>query len=320
MNHNTLNDQVKAYIDNVVKLGFDMYEVTGWIYSPIGETSEIYAGFPPIEGGLSSIRSIEFSKISRPDVVAVYPESITTQLGFKIRFHITDLRNPIWASFGENGEKIKIFDNLMNWAVSYTGFAREMKDLVVVDGFYEDPDLIREYAMKHLQYNLSDYHKGKRSTDRFIIDGTKERLEKILGTKIINWNKDEYANGVFQYCTPLDPIVYHVDTQTYAAMVFLTPNAPVNTGTAFYKSKITGATSYTNDNFDAASFEKTFKGLSNELNFYDSTQYELMDEVANVYNRIVLFNAKRIHAATKYFGDAIENARFFQLFFFDIEQ
>ena len=57
---------------------------------------------------------------------------------------------------------------------------------------------------------------------------------------------------------------------------------------------------------------------SNDANFYDSTQYELMDEVANVYNRLVLFNAKRIHAATKYFGDSIENARFFQLFFFDV--
>ena len=93
---------------------------------------------------------------------------------------------------------------------------------------------------------------------------------------------------------------------------------PCWTGTAFYKSKFTGATTF-DGTHDPEEFQKTFKGVSKNVNFYDSTQYELMDEVANVYNRLVLFNAKRIHAATKYFGDEIENARFFQLFFFDVE-
>ena len=55
------------------------------------------------------------------------------------------------------------------------------------------------------------------------------------------------------------------------------------------------------------------------MNFYDSTSYEVVDKVANVYNRLVLWDAKAIHAATNYFGDSIENARFFQLFFFDVE-
>jgi hypothetical protein len=37
-----------------------------------------------------------------------------------------------------------------------------------------------------------------------------------------------------------------------------------------------------------------------------------------VYNRLVLFDAKNIHAAVNYFGDTKENSRFFHLFFFDI--
>jgi hypothetical protein len=32
-----------------------------------------------------------------------------------------------------------------------------------------------------------------------------------------------------------------------------------------------------------------------------------------------MWDAKTIHAASNYFGDAINNARFFQLFFFDVE-
>jgi hypothetical protein len=61
-----------------------------------------------------------------------------------------------------------------------------------------------------------------------------------------------------------------------------------------------------------------FKGKSNEMNFYDGSNFEKIDEVGNVYNRLVLFNAKNIHAATQYFGDGIDNARFFHMFFFDV--
>ena len=132
----------------------------------------------------------------------------------------------------------------------------------------------------------------------------------------MNWNSPEYANGVFQYCVASDPIVYHVDTQQFAGVVFLTPDAPLSSGTATYKSKITGKFRLDGSDPD---YEKTFKGVSKEMNFYDSSTYELVDRVANVYNRLVLWDAKSIHAATQYFGDDINNSRFFQLFFFDVE-
>ena len=46
---------------------------------------------------------------------------------------------------------------------------------------------------------------------------------------------------------------------------------------------------------------------------------ELVDKVGNVFNRLVLFDAKCIHAATEYYGTNISDSRFFQLFFFDIK-
>jgi hypothetical protein len=54
--------------------------------------------------------------------------------------------------------------------------------------------------------------------------------------------------------------------------------------------------------------------------FYDSTQFDLVDSVGNVYNRLILFNAKMIHAAPTYFGERLDDSRLFQLFFFDIEE
>ena len=190
------------------------------------------------------------------------------------------------------------------------------KSLVVVDNFYKEPDLIREFAINQVKYEFSGYHKGQRSMDRFIVDGTKEKFEEILGRPVYNWNHPNYANGRFQFCTAQDPVVYHVDTQNYAAMVYLTPDAPLQTGTTTYKSKITGATRF--DVAEGELFEKTFKGLSDGLNFYDNSTWEPVDTVANVYNRLVMFDSKCLHAATGYFGDAIGNARLFHLFFFDI--
>jgi hypothetical protein len=171
--------------------------------------------------------------------------------------------------------------------------------------------------MNNLEYNPSDYHKGKRSQTRFILDGTKEKLEKIIGREIINWNYESYANGVFQYCVASDLPVFHVDSQMYAGMVFLTKDAPFETGTSFYSGKNTGKKRF--DNFeDYSVFEDTFKGKNAQANFYDSTNFDKIDEVGNVYNRLVLFDSKQIHAPSKYFGDAIENARFFHMFFFDV--
>lgn len=312
MNHNTIDANTKMYIDNVERIENGHYKVTGWIYNNTSNVVGLYVG------EIKSEDRIGFTLFPRADVQRVYPEMENINVGVIFYVPADKLNSNMWVTLAD-GNQCLLSYSLQSWAITYTKFNRTHKDLIIVDNFYKDPDLIRNYAMNSLNFQNSNYHKGKRSSDRFIVEGTKEKFEEIIGRKVVNWNHANYANGVFQYCTPLDPIVYHVDTQTYAAMVFLTPDAPLETGTAFYKSKYTGATEFEEGTFSDELFQKTFKGLSNELNFYDSTQYELMDTAANVYNRLVLFNAKRIHAATKYFGDAIENARFFQLFFFDVE-
>jgi hypothetical protein len=307
INQLTENKDTKWYFDSVEKID-NQYHLNGWIYSTLGNVIKIYA----------DDFELEYSTVSRPDVgLAMNSKSI--ELGVKFKLPVEKRNSKISAMILEvDGSQVMVeLGSLLKWITYYSGFKREHKDLIVVDNFYEDPDLIREFTMHSMEFSHSGYHKGQRTFDRFWVEGTQEKLEKIIGRKITNWHNPNYANGVFQYCIAQDPIVYHIDPQTYAAMVFLTPDAPLETGTAFYKSKVTGATVFEGPH-DTLEFQKTFKGISNDLNFYDSTQYELMDEVANVYNRLVLFNAKRIHAATKYFGDSKENSRFFQLFFFDV--
>lgn len=182
---------------------------------------------------------------------------------------------------------------------------------VVVDNFYQEPDKIREYALNQDFVANIKYHKGKRSIDpKFRFPGLKERFEEILNRKIKNW-ENYPVNGCFQYCVAEDKSVYHVDCQEYAGIIYLTPDAPPECGTCFYRSKKTHQMRISpNDSDYSTIFEK---------GFYDSTQFDLVDVVGNVYNRLILFDSQTIHAAPTYFGQDLHDARLFQLFFFDLE-
>jgi hypothetical protein len=310
MAHESNNENILWYIDSIKPSG-NKYEVKGWIAHKTSIITELHLKNKPIACNF----------IDRPDVRSLYPFLPSTKVG--VEFFITkdDIKKPISIALRSNipgiNNIIHNIGTLEYWFIINLGFNKTTKDLVVVDNFYNEPNMIRDYAIENVKFIPSGYHKGQRSIDPFILEGTKEKFEEILGRPIYNWNHPNYANGRFQFCTAQDPIVYHVDTQNYAAMVYLTPDAPLQTGTTTYRSKITGATRFENGE-NGEEYEKTFKGLSNSLNFYDKSTWEEVDTVANVYNRLVMFDAKSLHAASGYFGDAIENARLFHLFFFDI--
>jgi glycosyltransferase involved in cell wall biosynthesis len=195
-------------------------------------------------------------------------------------------------------------ESIMNFNVSVNQKPR----IWIVDDFYEDPYSVREFALKQeFEPNLN-YYKGSRSNDQYIVPGTKEAFEKIMGRKITNWTETHGMCGRFQYCTAEDALVYHCDSQTFAGMIYLTPDAPYSCGTSLFAHKKTGLR---NEN-DFGNVD-----IFGETGFYDKTKFELVDTVGNIFNRLVLFDAKCIHSANEYFGTTKENSRLFHLFFFD---
>lgn len=190
-----------------------------------------------------------------------------------------------------------------------TKTVKSVPSFVVSDNFYEDPDSVRNFALSLDFKAHENYHKGKRTDACYRFPGLKERFEELIGSKITGW--DKYGtNACFQYCIAGEQIVYHHDSQEYAGVLFLSPDAPPQTGTTFYRSRHT----------------KTMKvsdadhGTVFQNGFLDPTAFDVVDVVGNVYNRVVLFDAKLIHAASCYFGTNLQNGRLFQLFFFDIEK
>ena len=308
------NTKIPNVLMNVERVFQDIGETTfeGWIYSTENKT---------IDSLVIEDKSIDTIWHDRPDVVEYFKGTIpSNKIGFTITLQNNILSKNLYIMFDGSNTVLEL-TSLLKEVVSKSGFNRTDKDVIVVDNFYANPDLVREYAMNNLEFAPSNYHKGQRSQSRYIIDGTKEKLEEVLGKRITNWNDGGYANGVFQFCTADQPIVYHVDSQMYAAMVYLTPDAPPQTGTAMYRSKVTGISSFPGQESRMGDeYVDTFRGNNKEMNFFDGTQFEKIDDIGNVYNRLVIFNSSQLHAATEYFGDAIDNARFFHMFFFDVEQ
>ena len=146
------------------------------------------------------------------------------------------------------------------------------------------------------------------------MDGTKERFEQILQTEILDWNDSRYRNGMFQYITGKDPIVHHVDENNYAGIIYLTPDAPFESGTSFYESKSERRSWFNHDPNDREAYERAFEG-----NFYNRHKFTEIDRIGNVYNRLVLWDSFKIHAATQHFGNDMYDSRLFHIFFFDTD-
>ena len=318
--HETASKNFIGNIDSIVTEG-DNTKVTGWIV--------------PLDYSIS-IEKLELKLVNLQTDEAVSP----SRLNFKPRKDVYDFYRgkadnylksgfELWFPVGWPGvtvllgeeEIFKIKGKQFADDVPLESVLRRNKiakpELIVVDNFYDDPDTVREYALEQEFIANESYHKGSRTEKKYIPDWIQGEFERLLNLKIKEFVG---ATGVFQYCIARDSLVYHFDIQEYAAMIYLTPNAPLETGTRTFRSKITGLRSAATEEdekqfglskkeIDAASF--------NGSNFYDSTNMELVDSVANVYNRMVIFNGRALHAASGYFGDTKENGRLFHLFFFN---
>jgi hypothetical protein len=338
-NHQTLHDDIRGFIDERTTTG-EITKIVGWcFYLP---TFSLH----PLRVLENQTTVVEVTKIERLDVSNAYRVQSVIKSGFSFEVKsasISELQMKIGAAWitvfmfvqetaaqeeGRPKSTIRFADSTthkngvdlplpvtvtVGGLLSATrgsdvgnfGITKQIPTLVVVDNFYENPMAIREFALKCEFKPDLRYHKGSRSEPhRF--EGLKERFEGLLGRKITNWEKG--PNGVFQTCVAGDQLVYHDDFQQYAGVLYLTPDAPPQTGTCLYRSKYTKKMKVPKDEFS-----QVFKN-----GFLDSTEFDLVDVVGNVFNRVVLFDSHCIHSAQNYFGTTKENGRLFQLFFFDL--
>jgi hypothetical protein len=208
-------------------------------------------------------------------------------------------------------EKFNYMDPKKNYC-SRTGILLENNmhtNLIVVDNFYNDVDCVRQLALSQ-EYSVRGNYPGLR-TKSFLTDSVKEVINSIVlhaSGGVTDWllgeNNDGYT-GAFQICTASDRTWIHSDyNNMWAGVCYLTPNAPLSSGTAFYMHKETGNT-------------KAIGTVDFGEDSQDYTKWEMTDRVCNIYNRLILFRGNLFHASMDYFGNNLQNGRLFQTFFFN---
>ncbi len=180
------------------------------------------------------------------------------------------------------------------------------KRLVVLDNFYEFPDLVIKLANSFSYVEDLRYYKGTRSKEEYLTNHL-EIFEDILGIHI---DKDSFysssANGHFQKTCSEDPQVYHFDNQRWAGILYLSKNPPPQSGTKTYRSLL-----------DNSREKREASDLTFSSGFYDSTKFECIDTIGNIFNRLVLMDGRLIHSAGPYWGNSRDSGRLVQLFFFE---
>jgi len=186
------------------------------------------------------------------------------------------------------------------------------KNIIVIDDFYVNAMGTRKFILTQ-PFSVRGNYPGYRTTS-YANNSIKGHLERIIGKKITWFPSDKNSyNGAFQYTTKDMKSWVHRDETRWAGVLYLTPNAPVSGGTAFFKHKETGLEEVTKD-----TPKEIINKLDNDSN--DMSKWEMVDYVGNKFNRLILFRGTRSHRSMDYFGTNKHNGRLFQLFFFNVDE
>ena len=161
------------------------------------------------------------------------------------------------------------------------------KTSIVIDNFLPKPDLVREQAI-NLDYPTTGSFPGMRSLacdddyQLFIY----HRFQEILGVNIKEFTMDSFC---FQLCYEGAETWIHKDGTDYAGVLYLNPDAPSEAGTGLYLEK--------------------------------DGEYDLVNVIGNVYNRLVIYDGNMDHASLiAGFGNSPDTGRLTQVFFFNTEE
>ncbi len=197
--------------------------------------------------------------------------------------------------------------------------------VTIIENFYENPDAVRQFALNQkYQFrkdikNASYVFPGCRTKDLSIIN--KPLYESVCNKIVSVFHNAEHDYMRWVMTTSFQSVgaefdrgVIHTDHNTiFAAVLYLSPNAPLNSGTSLFKP---------NASFDAYKYELALQANDKRFNAgqvaMDTGYHSMFDEIVNVknvYNTLILYEGRHYHAANEFFGKTLKDSRLAQVFF-----
>lgn len=173
-------------------------------------------------------------------------------------------------------------------------------NVIIIDNFLPYPDVVRTWALQQQFYNCEEMTQlsGRPNTWPGLRTKNVNELDINYANMVLGQisNLAQHHFGVpknlsiasaFQLTRKEDGNSWiHKDDDTHiASLLYLSPNAPYNTGT----------------------------------HLYSNPPHEVIDTIGNVYNRLVMYRADLYHKSADYFGDGLDNGRLTQVSFIKVE-
>ena len=196
------------------------------------------------------------------------------------------------------------------------------RNLIVVDNFLEDPDGIREYALKQ-QYERRGGRNwpGRDSLETHGGEEITRACSEVVGEELAI--KSENKCSYFRITKEGEHGRQHIHFDpnpglVWAGVLYLTPTFHPTGGTKLWKHKETGwefaPTQEEGEEYGLRSHGDMLQFFNTEGK--DESKWICTDNISFKYNRLVMFNPFLWHSNGDWFGDVWDNARLVQLFFF----
>ncbi len=159
--------------------------------------------------------------------------------------------------------------------------------MIIIDDFLNDPDRVREDALDLTYTQAQPDSTGWKGFRCLYTNMVGEELTEMLQNKLVELGfTDPFLRCYFHYTVKEDMTnTIHTDgIFDFAGVLYLTPNPPPNSGTAFY-----------NDND------------------------EEIDYVENVYNRLIIYPSNIRHRIKESFGNSKPTGRLVYTIFFKVD-
>jgi hypothetical protein len=183
---------------------------------------------------------------------------------------------------------------------------------VVVDDFYDNPDDVRERALR-LNYRRPDgvNYPGVTADTPDDIEPTMARFSALLGGIDIKCQRNQ---GAFRITTAADMAtrtsMIHCDTPDFSAIVHLSKNH--TEGTYFYRHKALGLDRVSPEDNARLVVRQTIEADTLNLD-----AWETLYMIPMKYNRLLIFDGKYFHSgAHRLTGASLAEGRLTQNFFF----
>lgn len=196
--------------------------------------------------------------------------------------------------------------------------------VTVVENFYEDPDAIRNFALAqefkfcHELPHIDYVFPGSRTEDLRVLNNKlyEDVCKKLVS--IFHNPKHDYMRWIistsFQNVSEQygRGVIHKDDNTVFAGVLYLTPNAPLESGTSLFKHNAT---------FDPDKYTDALKQNDEKFKAHQpisADYHHMFDEVVrvnNVYNTLIIYEGDTFHAANNFFGTTLHDSRLTQVFF-----